>query len=373
MSYYNFFDSYLVEVRGEGGRAVDQHRQMYDHFRERTPTREPDLVVELATESPDPDTVLGTPGSHYGRDGDRFVVRKGSNYMTVDADWTHITVSPNWEPFNVVYPLEYELRRRFVEQGFALVHASGVQREGTTFVFPAWRSAGKTNTLLSLLSSGGDYLADDRLWVSADGSVRGYPLGVNMQPHNVESFGGVTDTDREDGDLKSRIATLVEQYADRTRSVVDEGLLFLTRRFLDDGRRTFASLSDVLPGSAFVDNATLDNVVVLRAAPTSETVSMASISPEDALTETTTINEYEWNTLLREYFAAFDTLFPEAEKSAEFESVLATERRILSELFETVPTYRMLVPRTRDWIETGIADDLVDSLSELDQRVETAP
>lgn len=373
MSYYNFFDRYLVEVRGEGGRAVDQHRQMYDHFAEQTPTRDPDLVVELTTTSPTPETVLGTPKSYYGREGDRFVVRKGSNFMTVDAEWTHMKVSPNWEPFNVVYPLEYELRKRFVDDGFALVHASGVQRDGTTFVFPAWRSAGKTNTLLSLLGTGGDYLADDRLWVSADGRVRGYPLGVNMQPHNIESFGGVTDTDEENKTLKSRVVALVDKHADQTRSVVDEGIVFLTKRFLDDRRRTFASLSDVLPGSEFVDQATVDNVVVLRAAPTSETISLASITPTDALTETRTINDYEWNTLLREYFGAFDTLFPGNDKTAEFESVLAKEEEIFTELFDTVPTSRLLVPRTRDWIATGIAEDLVNSLSELNQPLETAP
>lgn len=113
--------------------------------------------------------------------------------------------------------------------------------------------------------------------------------------------------------------------------------------------------------------------MVLRAAPASETVSVTSITPQDALTETTTINDYEWNRLLREYFGAFDALFPGSEKSAELESVLAKEERLLSALFATVPTYRLLVPRTRDWIETGIADDLLDCLSELNRPVETTP
>jgi hypothetical protein len=369
MSYYNFFDEYLLEVRGEGGRSVDQHRRMYDHFAEPAPDREPDLVVELTTTPPEPETVLGTPKSYYGRDGDRFVVRKGSNF---DTEWSHMLVSPNWEPFNVVYPLEFELRKRFVADGYALVHASGVQLNGSTFVFPAWRSAGKTNTLLSLLEAGGDYLADDRLWLRADGAVRGYPLGVNMQPHNLESFGDVVSDGERDETLQSRLAALVERRADPTRSVVDQGVLFLTKQFLRDRTRTFSSLSDVLPGAEFVEHAHTDNVVVLRAAPTEETVSVVSVPPEDALTETVTINRYEWNKLLREYFSAFDTLFPEHDKTAELESVLTAERQVFADLFGTVPTYRALVPRTRDWVETGIADDLVASLVELNRPLETA-
>lgn len=371
MSYYNFFDEYLLEVRGEGGRSVDQHRRMYDHFTEPAPDREPDLVVELTTTPPEPETVLGTPTSYYGRDGDRFVVRKGTNFMSVDTEWSHMLVSPNWEPFNVVYPLEFEVRKRLVADGYALVHASGVRLDGSTFVFPAWRSAGKTNTLLSLLDAGGDYLADDRLWLRADGAVRGYPLGVNMQPHNLESFGDVA-TDGDDETLQSRLAGLVERRADPTRSVVDQGVLFLTKQFLRDRTRTFTSLGDVLPGATFVEHADADNVVVLRAAPTEETVSVVSITPEDALTETVTINHYEWNKLLREYFGAFDTLFLGHNKTAELESVLAAEQQVFTDLFDTIPTYRALVPRTRDWVETGIAADLVASLEELNRPLETA-
>ncbi|EJN58749.1 hypothetical protein HSB1_32270 [Halogranum salarium B-1] len=374
MSYYNFFNTYLVEVRGDEGRSVNQHHRMYDHFLETSPDREPDLVIEMTTQKPNPDTVLGTPKSYYGREGDRFVVRKGSNYMSVNADWSHMWVSPNWEPFNVVYPLEYELRKRFVDDGYALVHASGVQWNGNTFIFPAWRSAGKTNTLLSLLGSGGDYLADDRLWVNADGSVRGYPLGVNMQPHNLESFGHVTERDEDEKQtFKQRVAGFVNKHADQTRSTLDEGAIFLTKRFLTESGRTFTSLSEVLPGSKFVDSADADGVVVLRAAPTQDTISIDEITSDDALTETVTISDYEWNGLLREYFYAFDTLFPEFDKTTEFESVLEAERRIFADLFSTVPTYRAFVPRTRDWVETGIADDLRSSLSELNPPLEATP
>jgi hypothetical protein len=55
-------------------------------------------------------------------------------------------------------------------------------------LFPAWRGAGKTNTLLSLLRAGGNFLADDRLRAGVSGDARGYPLCVNLQPYNVDSF-----------------------------------------------------------------------------------------------------------------------------------------------------------------------------------------
>ena len=76
--------------------------------------------------------------------------------------------------------------------------------------------------------------------------------------------------------------------------------------------------------------------------------------------------------MLREYFTAFDTLFPSARKTAELESLLATETQIFTDLFTNVPTHRALIPRTRDWIETGISADLVNGLAELNRPVEPA-
>ncbi|MGM0718238.1 MAG: hypothetical protein ACQET5_13950, partial [Halobacteriota archaeon] len=162
--YFDFFGSVLLEVRGDGGRSTQQFYTMFDHFEVENPEREPDIVVERTTEEPEPDAVLGDPSDHYGWTGDRFVVRNGSNFMTVEPGWDHIYVSPNWEPFLATYPVEFRIRQELVKEDRALVHASGIELNGETTLFPAWRGGGKTNTLLSMLREGAGYLSDDRLW-----------------------------------------------------------------------------------------------------------------------------------------------------------------------------------------------------------------
>lgn len=365
-NHYEFFDRYAVEIRGEGGRAVDQFRKMYGHFEVSEPDREPDIVCELSTSEPDPDRVLGGPNRYYGREGDRFVVREGPDYMSVDSEWSHVKMAPHWEPFNTIYLIEYEIRRRLAEEGFGLIHASGVQLDGRTFLCPAWRSAGKTNTLLALLAAGGDYLSDDRLWVNADGNVRGYPLSVNLQPHNVESFPGVADRDTVET-LRSQAATLINETADPSRSIADKGFLYIASNYLEEQGREFARLDDLLAECEFVDRAEADSVVVLTAAPKATSLSVEQISTEDALRETTAISHYEWNHLLEEYFLAFDALFPSENKSGQFDALRAEEERIFSTLFDSVSTHRALVPRDPDWSESGLSDEVVDTFTRLNR------
>ncbi|MFC7008677.1 hypothetical protein [Halalkalicoccus salilacus] len=347
---------------------------MYSHFAVSEPDREPDLVYEITTQQPDPDSVLGKPNEHYGRDGDRFIVRNsGSNFFTVNEDWNHITASPGQEPFYVVYLIEFEARRQLAKEGYALIHASGVQIDGRTHLFPAWRSAGKTNTLLSLLQAGGNYLSDDRLWVNADGSALGYPLSVNMQPHNLESFPGASDIETEET-MRTRVSGLLDENVEKSRSIVDKGLYFLNKEFLKQGGREFFSVDELIPQSEFVEEAEIDTAVVLRAAPKASRISCEEIASDDASIETTTISHYEWNGRIEEYFRAFDALFPEhgGKKVEQFEQVIDEEERIFAELFDDIGTYRAFIPRQRNWSETGLDRDLVETVSGLEEPPEAS-
>jgi hypothetical protein len=185
---YDFFGDLEVTVVGDGGRTSRQYRRMYDQFETDAPVSEPDIVIEETTDDVRPEVVLGVPDDHYAWTGEEFVIRNRADFMAVTPGWQHIRVTRGFEPFYTIYPVEFQIRQHRVARRQALLHASGVCLDGRTTLFPAWRGAGKTNTLLSLLREGADFLSDDRLWVGADGTAVGYPLGVTLQPYNVESF-----------------------------------------------------------------------------------------------------------------------------------------------------------------------------------------
>ena len=367
--YYDFFGSVLLEVRGDGGRSTQQFYTMFDHFEVERPQRESDVVVERTTEEPDLDAVLGDPSNHYVWTGDRFVVRNGANYMMVEPGWDHIYVSPNWEPFLATCPVEFKIRQKLVEEGRALVHASGVELNGETTLFPAWRGGGKTNTLLSLLSDGAGYLSDDRLWVGADGTALGYPLSVNLQPYNTRSFPQIeVGHDSLEAYLKDEVSEFIEVNVDPSKSVVHKGINFLSQRLLEENGREFTDVSEVFPHAEHVAESTVDNVVALRAAPNDDHVSVEELSAERMETEVNAISYYEWNELLEEYFSAYDALCPGPSFADQLEEVIDAETNAFRELFEDVETYQAWIPRTDNWNEAGIDREVVEQIESLQTK-----
>jgi hypothetical protein len=368
-SYHDFFGKLLLEVRGEGGRSTGQFRTMYDHYEVKDPSREPDMVVEQTTEDIEVETVLGDPDDHYGWTGDRFVVRNRSSYMAVEPGWSHIYVTPNWEPFYAIYPVEFRVRRQFVDEDSALVHASGIELDGETTLFPAWRGAGKTNTLISLLREGAGFLADDRLWVGADGSVKGYPLSVNLQPYNIQSFPEIQiQHDGLKDHARQELSEYIDQNFDVSGSVFEKGVTFFNRYYLKDNSRTFTDVSTLFPQAEYVEDSSVDNVVILRAAPKADDVEIEEVSDDDAVSATQAISFYEWNERLEEYFRAYDALVPGGSAVDELERVIDAEERVFERLFEDVDTYRASIPRKADWGADGIDEQVVDAVRSLGRR-----
>lgn len=366
---YDFFGEFSLEIRGSGGRSVDQIREMYDHFEVPT-VSDPDVVLEVTRTEPNPDVVFGAPDNYYGREGDQFVIRNGANFVKLDVRTNHIQASPNMEPFYIVYIIEFGIRKRLAAQGRALIHASGVTLDGHTTLFPAWRGAGKTNTLLSLLEAGGDFLADDRLWVGSDGSIQGYPLSVNLQPYNLKSFPDLTLAAESDPTLQHRIGEYIEENCSIRGSILEKGLLFLSKNYLRDAGRNFVGVERMVPTAHYVDTDDADSVVFLRAAPNRDSVGVEPISARQAVEESVTISWYEWNGRLMEYFRALDSLFLEQNWAGELEELMADERRIFETLYENTRTYQALIPRERDWKRTGISRQIVELARGMDPKTD---
>jgi hypothetical protein len=288
--------------------------------------------------------------------------------MAVEPGWDHLYVSPNWEPFLAIYPVEFKIRQKLVEEGRALVHASGIELDGETTLFPAWRGGGKTNTLVSLLRAGAGFLSDDRLWVGTDRTALGYPLSVNLQPYNIKSFPEITV---QHDDLQDRLRYELSQYIETnvdSTGILNKGINFLNQNYIEENGRSFTEVSDLFPRAEYLDEAGVDNVVVLRAAPNAEHVTVEEMSAEDTVAEVTAISYYEWDEQLEEYFRAYDALCPGPSAVAQLDEVVEAEEQIFRELFEDVDTYRAWIPRSDDWNAKGLDQEVVDAIKSLSSR-----
>ncbi|WP_241154949.1 hypothetical protein [Halorubrum sp. CSM-61] len=339
---------------------------MYDQFATDTPIDDPDLVIEETTADVEAEIVLGDPDDNYGWTGEEFVIQTESNFMAVEPGWEHLRVTPGFEPFYAIYPMEFRIRQERAERGQALIHASGVRHEGQTTLFPAWRGAGKTNTLLSLLREGADILSDDRLWVGGDGTAVGYPLGVNLQRYNIGSFSEIepkyeTATER----LRGEVYDFIDERFDRSGSLPEKAVDFLNEAYLDSGRE-FVNIPELYPQSAYLEESSVDNVVFLEAAPGTDTLSLERISTETAMSTTSAICNFEWDGRLREYFHAYDSLVSDGSMVAALDAVIERERAAFRTLFDDVATYRADVPRERDWGEQGLDAAIAETITSLD-------
>jgi hypothetical protein len=334
-SYHDCFGELLLEVRGDGGRSTSQFREMYTHFQTDDPGTDPDMVVERTTAVPDPDVVLGDPNDHYGWTGDRFVRQSGSEFMLVEPGWEHIYVSPDWDPSAAVSPVDFAIRCRMVDNGTALVNASAVELDGQTTLFPAWRGPGKMATLRSVLRAGGNFLAADRLWVGGEGDVRGYPSAVEF-----DSF--------------------PERAPSSQKSIRSQNSGCLN----GDGRRA-PSVESLLSSSTGRERSRADNLVFLRASPTTDSVTIEPMSTEAALSDLRSVNHSGWNRRLGEYFDAYDALVPDDSMQDRLHRVVDREEAILTELLQFTDAYVASIPRETDWGETGTDDDIVEAVRSL--------
>jgi hypothetical protein len=240
---------------------------------------------------------------------------------------------------------------------------------GKTTLFPAWRGAGKTNTLLSLLREGANFLSDDRLWVGADGEAFGYPLGVNLQPYNVESFSEVELTHDS---LKDRLRHEVHEYVDDRFGGANQlpatALLYLNGKFLSDDGRDFTDVGSLYSTAEYVERSSVDNIVFLQAAPNNRHVTNEPLSTEEAMKGITSICNFEWDGRLREYFHAYDSLVGDGAMVESLDEVVRREREVFEELFEDVGTYRARIPRERNWTEHGLDTEVVEMIDSLKPR-----
>ncbi len=96
-----------------------------------------------------------------------------------------LALSPHVLYTNVVEPI---LRWRFVELGYALVHAACVDAGGRAYAITAQTDTGKTTTMLKVLQDSDlEFVSDDMTLVNRQGEVITYPKPLTISAHTLHA------------------------------------------------------------------------------------------------------------------------------------------------------------------------------------------
>jgi hypothetical protein len=100
------------------------------------------------------------------------------------------TVLDDSEPFTVVNRLVQRLNTlATASPGFVCAHASGVERNGAAYVFPAHMESGKTTLAAGLVRAGFDYLTDEAVAFDPVTSlIEPYPKPLSLDPGSWSLF-----------------------------------------------------------------------------------------------------------------------------------------------------------------------------------------
>lgn len=352
---FNFFDRFRLRVRGKD---LDKWRRYFYGFEVEDRVDDPDVTCRSIDIDTDVDRYLGDPKEYYGRDGDRFVVKDYGSKLIVNPGWDEVTYSPSLPFYLVRKFVEGELRKKLMESGFGLMHASGVRYQDETILTPAWRHTGKTNTMLGFMSRGAAFLADDRLWVNGSGEVMGYPTPVNMLQYNFKSFPELSTgiLTRLRGDVGS---VLDGFFNDRSMRVF-KGLDLVNQYWIKD--RKEMKISDMFPDSDRLREARVDKLILLQSQDAG--VELQKVGCREVSNYLFGINFHEWDMDLLDMSTAHDVLFPNRESRAdEVRELMTAGLEVFSDLSNSVPTYKLMVPREEDWGEGDTTKKVVETIT----------
>lgn len=354
MPTFSLHDEAALSLAGPGPIA-DQLRRIYGSFP--TTTRQPDIQIRVDSIDEPRGPVLASPENGYARD-DGFLITYGDRRARLSGDWRTVRVEPGFSAARTITLAEGELRKTLAarDPATAMIHASAVEYDGETILFPAWKGSGKTNTLLTFLEAGANHVADDRLWVDSTGMVRGYPTPLHLHRYNLRSFPELDPT------FSARRARFGERVTNRTRRSLSR--LARATSVLNDALVTqsaWARVHEAFPETTQRFETEVDRIVLLQATTTDD-LSRERLDQEPFSTAMAAIHEDEWNRDLEGVHRAFDTLF-DGEKSEELDTLRERERRVINTVASNSPLYRLSVPRRDRWDDT-LKRDLLEAVTE---------
>ena len=221
------------------------------------------------------DTKLKNGNEYFALDSNHelFIWSVGNKRVALDGRATLVEqLSINFESgFNRMKAnliCELVTRLKFAEHDIALVHAACITKKGEAVLLPAWKGMGKTAACLKLVEAGYDFMADDRIWISASGEVYAYPRYVVIKDSNAAFFPQFTT-------YYIKIKQWLLQLAGKVRCINRSSLFQRIRRFLIPAKYFY--IEDLYPSVKIVRKTQLGSVVSIVKKERSREISIESM------------------------------------------------------------------------------------------------
>lgn len=102
---------------------------------------------------------------------------------------TELKYEVGFNPEEIIsYIIKPYLRNIFTNNGFAFIHASSFTFGEDATLIAAWAHTGKTNTLITNILKGAEYLGDDLSIVSEFGEIKPFPVPINLFYYNLRDI-----------------------------------------------------------------------------------------------------------------------------------------------------------------------------------------
>lgn len=357
MEHFEFYDSFTVGVTGEGT-LRDYFHTYYEDFHVVDSSDSADLICDFTDTRHHPERILGGGPKSFGKKAESFLMNYKGAQMRIVSDWSRIEVNNDFSKVTFRTVFEAELRMKLAEKrGMAMIHASGVDYDGTTIIFPAWRHTGKTNTMLTFVMDGASYLGDDRVFIDEHGTAWGFSIPVNLLYYNLQAFPSLADVgivSKGRNAVSDKVASLTAQRG----SKIAIGLSLFNRNFIRDGKKIDISDLDINPRPTFLEQAELDSITMLqRSGQSKPDIEVNELSADTFQKSVTSITYTEWDQMLYEIYWSFDQLFPEQPNRVDvLKDLNEREQQIIQDVCrETATLQEAVIPDGYDWKEGNTA------------------
>ncbi|WP_324664233.1 hypothetical protein [Haloarcula sediminis] len=348
MSSFDFHGLTNVKIQGAGPLA-DYFQKLYSEFKtDEVSNSAVDFHCTVVDEIEySPDATFGAPLDHFAQKGDDIYYRSGNTIIEfTDGMYDQIVCEKNSHPRIPQLLLEFKIRESMLEHDYIITHASSVVYKGETFVFPAWRHTGKTNTILSLLQDGAEgYLSDDRVFLSKKESIKAFPTPIHLLSYNLKSFPELSDfssVDRYRNCINERINTI----ASSRDSILLRGLKLISNTHL---AKTDWTPAAEMFNCEIVEKTNFDKLIFLETHPEEE-VSIRKYPSKKAFHFLRAVNYQEWNSEIQDIIQVLELVSD--SNSIQFSNVskfVKKETELARELVENTDTYVLEIPEEEKW------------------------
>jgi hypothetical protein len=184
----------VIDKTGFINRQFDNLTTHYENFKVEKNLNEIDLTIELGKFKPDSsDCYVVGSGEFYIKENYLYVPHeshKGAKWSFevegIDKKNTIVRIDCNalGRLFILGNVIDFLIYKKLLDKGYALIHASGVNKEGRGFAFSSRGGGGKTTTTLEMVSNGFDYLGDNYVIINK-GNIFSFPTSLNIFTYNL--------------------------------------------------------------------------------------------------------------------------------------------------------------------------------------------